>query len=145
VSRREGRWLERAAVSLGVGAVVALSGGGLPATAADAAKPPIQYLTCTVTGDSFVMDDADFNALANPEARGANPPLTRQFFTSLKSTSVLREQICDSRGLLRGIRRLGPDHCTNRFLKGFPRWLLQFFTEAEQKTLVDCQINDATE
>lgn len=147
VSRSKDQWLVRAGVSLVIGSltVFVLTGGSISASAGETVNPPIQYLTCNVTGDSFVLDDSDFKALANPDARGSGPPLTRQYFISLKLTSGLRGQICDSRGLLRAIRKLGTDHCTTKLLKEFPRFLPQFFSDAEQHILIDCQINAATE
>ena len=138
-----------AALLVAASAGVWLASGVLPlgllasAAAADTSALPVRYLTCDVFGGSFVLDDADFKALASPEARGNNPPLTPQYVVSLKLTSTLRQQICDSRGLY---RRIKSGICSkDDFKMNFRLWLPQFFSDEEQKILLDCQINIATE
>jgi hypothetical protein len=96
----------------------------------------------------LVLNDNDFKALNGPEVDmdpevRKNGGFTREYFASLKTTSVLRQQICDSRGLF---RRIAAGICRKDDLqKNFRRWLPQFFNENEQDILINCQINIATE
>ena len=113
----------------------------LPVTEPDAA------LTCEVPGGSFVLDKTDFKALTGPnatsdESRKGEPVLTPEYVATLKRTSVLRHQICDSRALLRQVKS---GRCEQEdFDKNFRLWLPQNFTDEEQKVLIKCQIDLAT-
>src|ERR1051326_295282 len=118
-----------------------------PASAADEKKIPDAALTCEVPGGSFVLDKTDFKALTGPnatsdESRKGEPVLTPEYVATLKRTSVLRHQICDSRALLRQVKS---GRCEQEdFDKNFRLWLPQNFTDEEQKVLIKCQIDLAT-
>ncbi len=121
-----------------------------PALAADSKKNiPDAALTCKVyDGSSFVLNDNDFKALNSSEADmpsdiRKNGGYSREYFASLKTTSVLRQQMCDSRGLF---RRIAAGICRkDDFQKNFRLWLPQFFNDNERDILINCQINIATE
>ena len=63
-----------------------------------------QDLNCRIQGDSFILDDTDFKALA---PRG----ITREKFAALAPTSKDRVAICNTRKLWRLIKAGKADTC----------------------------------
>jgi hypothetical protein len=63
-----------------------------------------QDLTCRVQGDSFILDDTDFKALA-PTG------ITKEKFAALAPTSKDRVAICNTRKLWRLIKAGNADTC----------------------------------
>jgi hypothetical protein len=98
-------------------------------------------LTCDVHGGSFVMDDNDFDSLKNSTS-GDGTKITREYFVKLsKRTSKLRAQICDSRALWRSIK--AKTATNDDFTTYFPNWNAGFWSEEEQKIILDYQIEMA--
>ncbi len=65
---------------------------------------------------------------------GTRPPAT-------KRTSKLRAQICDTRALWRAIK--AKTATNDDFIKHFPNWIVDFWSEEEQKIVLDYQIDMA--
>jgi hypothetical protein len=63
-----------------------------------------QDLNCRVRGDSFILDDTDFKALASSG-------ITREKFAALAPTSKDRVAICNTRKLWRVIKAGKADAC----------------------------------
>ena len=112
----------------------------VPAFAADE-KLSKEALTCEVYGGSFVLDDYDLNVLRDTVS-GDGTKITPEYFVKLsKRTSELRAQICDTRALWRAIK--AKTATNNDFTTHFPNWNVGFWSEEEQKVVLDYQIEMA--
>ena len=86
-------------------------------------------LACKSRGGSFVLDDSDFTAMS---ASG----VTRATFASL--APKVRQQICDSRGVIRGIKAKKDTNCL--MTTYYPDWIITYWSEPEQKIVLDAQL-----
>jgi tetratricopeptide (TPR) repeat protein len=91
---------------------------------------PPANLTCPVRGGSFVMNDADFKALA----KGG---MTKEKFVLLPQTSKARKTVCETRKVARVVSGK-PNDCA---LDPYKYWVVQYLTDVERDKVVKVQIN----
>ncbi len=117
--------------------VSALEGGTIVAALAQD-----QTFTCQAYGGAFVLDDSDFNALANSNYSFRDLPrgkgLSRQKFASLPATSKDRLAICNTRALWRAVKAGKLNRC--ELFKQYPGWDAELFSEPEQLRVLEVQI-----
>jgi hypothetical protein len=83
---------------------------------------PAADFTCQVYGDSFVLDDADFAAMA----RGSS--ITREKFAALPPNSEIRVAVCDSRKIWRLVKAGKADSCA---VDRYPNYAAKYFGPSE--------------
>jgi|SRR5437867_11979258 hypothetical protein len=79
--------------------------------------------TCQVQGDSFVLDDTDFAAMASAG-------ITREKFAGLAPSSQMRVSICDSRKVWRLIQVGKADACA---LDRYSNYAAKYFGPSERQ------------
>jgi hypothetical protein len=85
-----------------------------------------QKFTCQVYGGSSVLDDSDFQALANQQ-------ITREKFASFAPRSKERIEVCDTRKLWRVIKSGNATRCD--WTERYPKWNAELFSPAEQEAV----------
>ncbi len=108
-----------------IGFLLAL-GGALVGASTVAALA--QDLNCQVHGDSFLLDDTDFKALAHMG-------ITREKFASLAPTSEDRVAICNTRKLWRLVKAGKADTCD------FDRYdpVINYFDKSELSSVLKAE------
>ncbi len=86
--------------------------------------------TCKSRIGSFVLDDSDFQAIS---ASG----VTRATFASL--APEVRQKICDSRGVVRGIKAKKDTNCL--MTTYYPHWVISYWSKPEQDVVLNAQID----
>jgi hypothetical protein len=96
---------------------------------------PAADFTCQVYGGSFVLDDSDFEALADKKI--PSQIITREKFATLAPTSKIRVAICDTRKLWRVVQT-GKAHACD-FEKHYENWSVVYASPSEGNKLVMAQ------
>jgi len=86
--------------------------------------------SCKARIGSFVLDDSDFEAMS---ASG----VTKATFASL--APKVRQQICDSRGVVRGIKAKKDTNCL--MTTYYPNWIVTYWSKPEQDLVLNAQID----
>ena len=84
--------------------------------------------TCQVYGDSFVLDDADFAAMASASS------ITREKFAALPPNSEIRVAVCDSRKLWRLVKAGKADSCA---VDRYPNYAAKYFGPSERQPALE--------